>query len=207
MAKSVWLCVASGVAGVFAIFQPRFAAGDYTLLVVVAVSVFTALAMMGLHHLRDLDPRAIVVHFSATALAFALTAAVLLPPSAVQEEFAPRHVALLVAIGVCATFGQYFLTRAFTTGDPARLSVVNLTQIVFVLLLDMALLDRPLEQSKLLGIPLILGPAAWLMYRQTRRARRPHEARPQLSLNGASHVATPEPGLQAADCKGHEQAP
>src|SRR5262249_38157426 len=93
-ARSVWLCVASGVAGVFVIFQPRFATGDYTLLIVVAVSLFTALAMMGLHHLQHLDPRAIVVHFSTTALAFAVAAALLLPPSATTADFGLSHAAL-----------------------------------------------------------------------------------------------------------------
>jgi drug/metabolite transporter (DMT)-like permease len=171
-ARSVWLCVVSGVAGVVLILQPRFAQGDYTLLVVVAVSLFTALAMMGLHHLRDLDPRAIVVHFSATALAFAIAAGLLLPVTETPQSFASRHLALLLGVGLSATIGQYFLTRAFTSGEPARLSVVSLTQIVFVLALDAVVLGHPLEADKLLGIPLILGPTMWLMLRQASRARR-----------------------------------
>ncbi len=191
-AASVWLCVASGVAGVVAIFQPRFAAGDYTVVVVVAVSLFTALAMMGLHHLKDIDPRAIVVHFSATALAFAVVAAFVLPASLVTEEFETRHVLLLLGVGVFATVGQYFLTRAFTVGDPARLSVVSLTQIVFVFVLELLVIGRPVqweeEWQKLLGIPLVLGPAAYLMYQQTRVLRRPAEEEPCVEPQGRNKL-------------------
>jgi drug/metabolite transporter (DMT)-like permease len=174
-ARSVWLCVASGVAGVVLILQPRFVAGDYTVLVVVAVSLFTALALMGLHHLKAIDPRAIVVHFSATALAFAVVAALVFPTVPAAEPFAARHAALLFGVGVCATIGQYFLTLAFTSGEPARLSVVSLTQIVLVFILDLVVFGHRPQVEQLLGIPLVLGPATWLMVRQARRVPREPE--------------------------------
>jgi drug/metabolite transporter (DMT)-like permease len=187
-ALSVWLCVLSGVLGVVFIEQPRFLAGDYTVLVVVATSLFTALAMLGLHHLQDIDPRAIVVHFSATALGFAVVAALVFPALPTPQPFAAAHAAELLGVGLCATVGQYFLTRAFTSGEPARLSVVSLTQIVFVLGLEFVVLGEALAPEKLLGIPLILGPSTWLMYRQ---ARRPHGGRDSLRLEAAP-TANPE---------------
>ena len=44
--------------------------GNYGALIVVAVSMLSAVAMMGLNRLKEYDPRAIVVHFSGTALVF-----------------------------------------------------------------------------------------------------------------------------------------
>ena len=43
-------------------------------LIALGSSLCTGFAMIGLHRLRDLDPRAIVVHFSATACLFSLGA-------------------------------------------------------------------------------------------------------------------------------------
>jgi drug/metabolite transporter (DMT)-like permease len=165
----VWLSVGSGVLGVVCIMRPRFASGDYAVLVVVAVSVFTALALMGLNRLSRLDPRAVVIHFSATALLFAIAALFVFGDRDAAEDFTSQHALQLLGAGVCATVGQYYLTKAFAAGDPAKVSVVGLTQIVFVLFLDVVLLGNPVEPEKLFGIPLIVGPTAWLMLRQARQ--------------------------------------
>jgi drug/metabolite transporter (DMT)-like permease len=167
--RAVWLSVASGAAGVVLIQRPQLQEGDYTALLVVGVSLFTALAMMGLHRLKGLDARAIVVHFSAVSAVFSLAAAFLFETSAPAEPFALRHLALLLGVGATATTGQLFLTRAFTTGEPAKVSVVSLTQIVFVLVLDVLLVGHTFDPAKLLGIPLIIVPTAWLMLRPPRR--------------------------------------
>src|SRR5262249_41894607 len=140
--------------------------GNYAVLVVVGVSLFTAIAMMGLHRLKDLDPRAVVVHFSATALVFAGASYFLFPVEVPTQAFAWTHLLELLAVGMTASVGQYFLTRAFTTGDPARVSVASLSQFVFILLLDVFVLENPLDPTKLWGIPLILGPTIWLMTRR-----------------------------------------
>src|SRR5262245_5692991 len=134
--RAVWLSVASGVCGVVLIQEPQLGRSDWTPLIVVAASVFTALAMMGLHRLKDLDPRAVVVHFSGVAAFFSIAILFLLPIPTAIEVPDLRHLGLLAGVGLTATIGQFFLTRAFTAGDPARVSVVSLTQVVFVLVLD-----------------------------------------------------------------------
>ncbi|HEX5272115.1 MAG TPA: EamA family transporter, partial [Gemmataceae bacterium] len=72
-------------------------------------------------------------------------------------------LAMLLGIGVAATVGQLFLTRAFAAGPPARVSVVGLTQVAFALGIDVCLLGEPIDWRKLLGVGLVLAPAAWLM--------------------------------------------
>src|SRR5262249_34874550 len=70
----VWLSVASGTCGVVLIQQPHFAEGNFATLVALAASFFTAVAMMGLHRLKGIDPPAIVAHFSAVSVLFCIPA-------------------------------------------------------------------------------------------------------------------------------------
>jgi drug/metabolite transporter (DMT)-like permease len=162
----VWLSIFSSVLGVAIIQGPSLQHGNYAVLIVVAVSMFTAIAMMGLNRLKHLDPRAVVVHFSATALVFSCASFFIFPADAPTETFDWIHVAELLAVGVTASIGQYYLTKAFTAGDPARISVASLSQFVFIMLLDVLVLRNPLDPIKLCGIPLILGPTIWLMTRR-----------------------------------------
>lgn len=172
-APSVWLSVFCGVLGVALVQRPGADGFNSAALVVVVVSLFTALAMMGLHQLKDLDPRAVVVHFSGVSLVFSLAAWAVFDTAPPAVALDGHYVLLLIGVGVSASVGQLFLTRAFTSGDPAKVSVVGLTQIVFVLVLDLLLVGNPIDETKLLGIPLIILPTAWIMLRRAKRARRP----------------------------------
>jgi drug/metabolite transporter (DMT)-like permease len=172
----VWVAVVSGVCGVALIQQPHFARGDYAALVPIAASMATAVAMMGLHQLQDIDPRAVVAHFSGVA-AIGCVGALFIAERhhSMEMLLTGRTILLLVAVGASATVGQLFLTKAFATGDPARVSVVGLVQIVFALGLDIALFDvtidlgRREDRMRLLGMVLILAPTAWIMLHGVRR--------------------------------------
>ncbi len=165
---AVWVSIVSSVVGVAIIQGHELGTGNYGALVVVAVSIFTAVAMLGLNRLRHLDPRAVVVHFSGTALVFACCTLVLFPIDTPTVEFSAIHAWELFGVGISAAIGQYFLTRAFTAGDPARVSVASLSQFVMVLALDITILGNVPNPSKLWGVPLILGPTIWLMTRRVR---------------------------------------
>ena len=97
---ATWLAAGSGVFGVFLI-QQRFADDSLANALALASSVFTAVAMIALHRLRDLDPRAIIVHFSAVALVFCVASLFLF-----ERLFAPADLAhpgsLLALLGVGA---------------------------------------------------------------------------------------------------------
>ena len=163
----VWLAIFCGVAGVALTQLPHFEEGNLAVLIIVAVSIFTALAMLGLHRLRGIDPRAIVVHFSFVAALFALAACFLADSpkgwSALKDGW---RLAELAAIGLTATIGQFFLTMAFTHGEPAKISVVGLTQILFTMVIQALVLRKWPPLHSLLGAPLVIGPTAWLMWRQ-----------------------------------------
>jgi drug/metabolite transporter (DMT)-like permease len=160
----VWLSIISGVVGVALIQRPHLAEGNWATLVALAGSLFTALAMINLHRLRGIDVRAIVVHFSLVSLAFSLVC-LLLFKRTVGTEFPPdgRTVLLLLGVGAAATLGQLCLTRAFTSGAPARVSVIGLSQVVFALGGDALVFGQTPGLLTLLGTVLVLVPTAWLM--------------------------------------------
>jgi drug/metabolite transporter (DMT)-like permease len=163
----VWLAVASGVAGVALIQQPHFAAGNFACLVALACSLATALAMIGLHRLRDLDTWAIVAHFSGVALVLGVACFFVFGRATpARDVFQPQPLLLLLGIGVTATVGQLFLTKAFAAGPPAKVSVVSLAQIVFVMALERLLFGHTFSPATLLGIALVVAPTAWVMARR-----------------------------------------
>jgi drug/metabolite transporter (DMT)-like permease len=160
----VWLAAASGVAGVILIQRPHFAEGNFASLVALGSSLTTAIAMIGLHRLHKIDVRAIVVHFSGVSSLFCLGSLVLFERTTAREIIVDERLAMmLLGVGISSTVGQLFLTKAFASGPPAKVSVVGLTQIVFAMALEMLLWRHSFTPATLLGMALVLAPTAWLM--------------------------------------------
>ena len=160
------VAIVIGVIGVVLVEQPHFEKGNLGVPAALAAALFTAVAMLGLHSLGDLDPRAIVVHFSAVAtvvcgIAF-LVGTRSHDPARVLEW---RIMWKLLGMGATALVGQMFLTLAFAAGAPAKVSVVGLTQIVFALTFDVFLFGHPVNAMTLLGTALVIAPTAWLRTR------------------------------------------
>jgi drug/metabolite transporter (DMT)-like permease len=134
-------------------------------------SVTSAVALMGLHRLKGLPASAIVVHFSAVSTAIVaggLGVQSYWSGAGVFAE-APATLAaggLLLGVGVAATTGQLLLTRAFSSGAPARVSVVGLSQVVFAMLLEMSLWGRRPGIWSVAGMFLVTLPTAWLILRR-----------------------------------------
>ncbi len=171
---ATWIGILCGVAGVFVLHPPPFlhhapTLHDWPVLVALVASVATAFAMLGLNRLKNIDPRAVVVHFSFTALVFATAAyfAFDRPPPPRDPNLA--SLGIILGAGLAATAGQLFLTKAFTTGQAAKVAIVNLTQIPMTIVLQILFFDYELDARKLCGMALVLGPTAWLMLQQNVR--------------------------------------
>lgn len=169
-----------GIVGVVLVEQPHLEAGNLGVFSALAAAFFTAIAMLGLHALNDIDPRATVVHFSAVATVVCLGAlAVDMSMAGGMNGRAPLRVlegpiALkLLAMALTATVGQFFLTVAFGAGAPAKVSVVGLTQIVFALAFDAWLWDREVNTVAVIGTLLVIAPTAWLLMRSRPTLRPP----------------------------------
>src|SRR5437763_337879 len=88
---------------------------SFSVMNALVASVAPAVAMLGLHRLQWLDTRAVVAHFSGVSLVFcavALFSAEGHVPVAQLAE--PTTLAMLLGVGLSATVGQLFLTKAFT---------------------------------------------------------------------------------------------
>lgn len=182
-------CVISGVLGVVLIQRPGASGHGDTVAVLIALlgSVTTAIAMLGLHRLRDVDPRAVVAHFSGLAslvLFFWLLLVHPIPASSLAVEW--WAVALLLGVGLSGTFGQVFLTKAYAAGPPSKIAVLSLTQVVFGMGFDVLFLGRQLTFTTLVGFAMVLGPTAWITARSASRAEQ-RTPRPE-----------PEPEAEAA---------
>jgi drug/metabolite transporter (DMT)-like permease len=176
---AVWLAAGCGMVGVALIQSPHFEGDSQATPAVVlslAAALTSAIAMLGLHRVKGLHPWAIVTHYSGVATLFVLMSWLFGDAPEVGPLQAPSMLLLLLGVGVMATLGQVCITRAFTTGQPARLSVVGLTQILFALGLDVLFHGPSLQPSTLAGIALVLAPTAWMMAGKAARESRPAPA-------------------------------
>ncbi len=161
---SIAVAVAVGFTGIMLVLKPEVS-GDWQAGLLAAFSAFcTACAMIGLNKLGGVDARAVVAHFSGVSTVFAL--AFLFATGGEGARNFPRGaatLALLVGVGLAGTVGQIFMTKAFAVGNPPRVSVVALTQIVFALVFDLLIWHRVLDATTIIGIALVVAPSAWLM--------------------------------------------
>jgi drug/metabolite transporter (DMT)-like permease len=163
--KDAWIAIAVGICGVVLVAQPHFAeARPLPAIVALVASFSTSIAMLGLHRLRQVDPRAIVAHFSGVSLLACLALLALDPAqSLAASQLDATSLAMLGGVGLCATIGQLFLTMAFAAGPPARVSVVALTQVVFAMVFDLLIWKRAFGPMSLVGIVLVMAPTGWLL--------------------------------------------
>jgi drug/metabolite transporter (DMT)-like permease len=169
----VWVAIFTSSVGVVLIEQPHLAHQNSALVCALAASLCTALAMMGLNRLGGVDPRAVVVHFSAVSILFGLGAFFIFERTASTGQlWRGQAVGVLLAIGVAATIGQLLLTKAFGAGSAAPVSVIGLTQIVFAVVFEIAFFSRKYDRPTLIGMAFIVLPTAWIMSHRPKRAVR-----------------------------------
>lgn len=184
----VWPAMLIGLVGIVLMQQPNFAGAHLAIAAAIFSSFTSAIAMIGLHQVKEIDTRAIVVHFSAVALA-GCVAALFVFPRRLGFPTNPQALFMLLGIGVAATIGQLFLTKAFTAGPPARVSVVGLAQVAFTMLLEIAFWGRSFGGLTLVGIALVIAPTAWTLLRSSRRTT--VSVVPEVSPNADNPDACP----------------
>lgn len=129
-------------------------------------SVLSAGVVIGLNLLQRIPSQTIVVHFSGVATCFCL--ALMTTAGTRQEHFtslAPTTWLLLIALGLSASVGQIFLTKAFAAGPASRVAVVALSQVVFCYVFELCFLGRAFQWNSLAGMMLIIVPTAWMLLR------------------------------------------
>lgn len=183
-----------GVAGVVLVEQPHIESGNWGVAAALASAWFSAVAMLGLHKLSAIDPRAVVVHFSAVATVFCGVTFFVTPRTEPLDRLLDLNVMLmLLGIGVSATIGQVFLTLAFGRGAPAKVSVVGLMQIVFVMAMCAWIFNRDVNTVAIIGTALVIAPTAWLLT----QSRASNDAKPEAEATSEpASLPRPEPDAQ-----------
>ncbi len=163
--KSVWVVIGIGLIGVVLIQQPQLAQGNLAVLAPLASSFLLAIVMIVLHRTQGIDTRAVVLHFaiisSLASLGVFIFSATHAPPMLSTDW---TSLLMLLGTGCAAAMGQLFLTAAFASGPPAKVSVVGLTQVGFAMLYDVGIWGHTFGAASLLGIVLVVAPTAWLLY-------------------------------------------
>lgn len=172
-----WAAVLSAIVGVVLIQQGGRTAGmDQEMQVAAKVpefawgiaalsSMFSAVAMLGLHKLYRVDARAIVAHFSFVSLLFSIGSWYVFPHYK-PLEFSGQTLLMLLGVGITGTVGQIFLTKAFAAGDPSRVSVLALSQVGFAAVLDLVFWGRTFHMATVLGMIMVIVPSGWLLIRR-----------------------------------------
>ncbi|WP_425617699.1 DMT family transporter [Anatilimnocola sp. NA78] len=163
----VWAAILLSIAGVCLMHPPQEFAGQMAYGAAILSSFTSGIALIGLHKLKDIDPRAIVTHFSGVALIASVVACFVFP----WETSNPVTVStllLLLGVGGSATAGQLLLTKAFTSGPAARVSVIGLSQVAIVMLLEAIIWQRRFDFQTLFGMSLVVAPTAWMILRRAR---------------------------------------
>jgi len=173
---TVWGAVLCAVVGVAVAQNADFSHLEIAHFAALFASFFTAIAMLGLNRLQGIASLAIVVHFSAVSCVFCLAAYFAFDtPVGTSHLSDASEVLHLFAVGMTATVGQLFLTKAFRSGSATRVSVVGLSQVVMVMLYEGMVQGREFTVQQVLGTVLVLGPTAYLMARERRRTPIPVE--------------------------------
>lgn len=163
----VWIAILLSIAGM-CLMQPPQAIEEQLAFAAALLSSFTSgIALIGLHKLKQLDPRAIVTHFSGVALLLSIGACFVFKQDR-ETTVSLTTASLLLGVGVSATAGQLFLTKAFTTGNAARVAVVGLSQVAIVMLLEIIIWQRSFNLQTLAGMGLVVAPTAWMILRRAR---------------------------------------
>lgn len=160
----VWVAILVGCAGVVMIAQPHFDQARLALATGVLSSMCTAIVMLGLNRLASVDARSIVLHFALIATVISGAVFAFSGRSGQLDSFThAESVTKLLAMGLLGTVGQIALTRAFALGDPSKVSVVGLSEMLFGAAYDYVVWKRTFGWMTLAGMALVAAPTAWLL--------------------------------------------
>lgn len=166
--RGIIVAVITSVIGIALIQQPHFQEGKFACLMALIGAFTTSIAMLGLNRLQSVNPRSVVVHFSAVASVSTLILLFLTGNSATYAPLQNTHAAsLLLLLGTCGVLGQLGMTMAFAKGHATRVAVVSLSQILFGVVADLLLWGRAFNLVSIFGMLMVATPTAWLLLGET----------------------------------------
>lgn len=160
----MWMVYASSM--VASVAPSQFSDPKTAIPMAVMAGMLSGVALINLHRVKDIDTRAVVAHFSAVATACSLAVWLVVPVSAPTIPMDSASIMRIVGVGVAATVGQLCLTKAFSTGSPARVSVVGLSQVVAAALVKWFMDQRVPTFGSIIGMLLVVAATVWVILSQ-----------------------------------------
>ncbi len=173
--RKSWIALAISCTGMWLVYASSIAAGPQSqafyspqtaIPSAVIASILSGVALLNLHRLKDLDTRAVVTHFSAVATTCSFFVWISIPLTDTYSVVDWYGIVRLIGVGVAATFGQLCLTKAFTTGSPANVSIVGLSQVAVAALVKWAVEQQSPSVGSLIGMGMVIASTIWVMLRQ-----------------------------------------
>jgi drug/metabolite transporter (DMT)-like permease len=132
----------------------------------ILAGMLSGVALINLHRIKHVDTRAVVAHFSGVATACSLVVWLIVPVSTPTRPIDIASMMRLIGVGLAATVGQLCLTKAFSTGSPARVSVVGLSQVVVAALVKWFMEQRIPTMGSMIGMTLVVASTVWVILSQ-----------------------------------------
>jgi drug/metabolite transporter (DMT)-like permease len=165
--KKIWISIIFGMLGILLVEHPIFTSGSFAGAAALYAAIGGAAVMICLRKLRDLDPRVIVTHFSATATIITFLALITVRGEADFAQLGDMRILLmLLGVGVLGTLGQLAMTKAFSMGEAPSVASAGFVKVGFSAGYDIFIWKYVFEYPTILGMLLILGSTMWLFKRK-----------------------------------------
>ncbi|MEI7922764.1 MAG: DMT family transporter [Planctomycetota bacterium] len=161
--SSILVAIASAIVGVVLIQQPHLEGNRLALASALSAATFTGFAMIGLNRLGEIDPRAVVTHFSGVAAISMIPVLMMGEPVDWSVVADSVTCTLLLGVGITGTIGQICLTKAYATGSAPKVALVGMSQIAMGLVFDIIYREQLPARLSLVGMVLVVGPVMWVM--------------------------------------------
>ena len=201
---SILIAIASALVGVVLIQQPHMEGNRAALASALAAATFTAVAMMGLNRLGQIDPRAVVTHFSGVAALIMIPVILLGHPVDWKSMADPVTVLLLFGVGITGTIGQIFLTKAYAAGSAPRVAVIGMSQVAMALMFDILYRQKLPLPGSLAGMFLVVGPVMWVILQGKGRPKVATSNGAKLNQGLQNSCKTVEMQIQSGCISGNE---
>jgi drug/metabolite transporter (DMT)-like permease len=154
--RRLWGPVAIGFAGIVLILKPGLTLFQPAAIVGVLAALFAAVAQVGVRQLTQTEPaRRIIFYFGVVS-----TAGSALPVVASPRVPTAAEWSTLAAIGVLATLGQVFLTKAYAQAPAAQVGPFIYSSVVFAAVLEWALWKSVPDALSIAGAVLVAAAGA-----------------------------------------------
>lgn len=153
-----WMTVFVAFAGALFVIKPSFQVTSFYGFVGMLGGLGAGVAYTFVRRLGKMGERSPVI-----VMCFSVFSCLVTLPF-VLFDYAPmslRQLMILLLAGLCATGGQFSITKAYTKAPAKEISVFDYSQILFAALLGMLFLQETPDRYSLLGYVIIIGTAVY----------------------------------------------